>query len=384
MNKKHSLEDLRNLSQKHRTILLENNITNFFSLVQLGVLELKVLLDTTLNKATAILKEARENLPPFIIRPASMILEENKHKKFLSTNCKSIDYLLGGHGLESGSITEFYAAFGTGKSQLVFSCIVSALLKNKDFPVGGSVIVIDTQSTCSPERLKEILEFYTPFLHQNTTEQALKNVDIIRPFSSEEQRTILKLFLENEGSGHTKYTNSKKPLRLLVIDSLTALFRAEYIGRGTLSQKQQKMNEHLRDLIIFALKNDIPVLITNQIMNSPDLYTYGDIPTGGNVLAHASTFRIALQKRKNFRSAKMVDSSKLPSNEVMFKLGKRGVIEVDDPDLDPESYKNSIQLGLEPAKGKSYEDNLSESSIEGEDHISGYLGNTEEESSETQ
>lgn len=154
MNKKLKicLEEFTSLTEKHLGILTEAGISNISSLAALNINELKIMLDTTLNRATLILKEARENLPPFTITTAKMILEEDKSRSYLSLNCPALDQLLGGRGLESGSITEVFAQYGTGKSQIAFSSIVSALLKDSN-GVSGSVIVIDTEGTTSAARL---------------------------------------------------------------------------------------------------------------------------------------------------------------------------------------------------------------------------------------
>ena len=241
---------------------------------------------------------------------------------------------MGGKGLESSSITEIFAQYGTGKSQFAFSCISSALQKTEDYPEGGSVIVVDTEGTCSPERISEILEYYKDKLEESI-EDSLKHIKIVRPESAIEQKTIIKLFLEEDGMGYLKYLDLKKPLRLLVVDSVSGLFRAEYIGRGTLAERQQKLNEYLRDLYMFGLKTSIPVLITNQVMNSPDPFHPGEVPVGGHVVGHSSTYRIYLSKRKNYRVAKMVDSSRIPVKEVPFKLGRKGLIDVDEEDVEP-------------------------------------------------
>jgi DNA repair protein RadA len=330
------LEEFTSLTDKHLNLLTQLGLSSISGLAALNVNELKVMLDTTLNRATLILKEARENLPPFEITSAKMILENDKTRSYLSTNCSVLDQLLGGRGLESGSITEVFAQYGTGKSQIAFSSIVSALLEDSS-GVSGSIIVIDTEGTTSPDRILEMLKFY-PHRFKGTPEELLENIIVVRPNDTSEQIAIIKLFLEGEGMGYLKYTNLKNPLRLVVIDSLTGLFRSEFLGRGTLNQRQQKLNEHLRDLYMFGLKNKVPILVTNQVISSPDPFVYGQIAVGGNIVAHASTYRISLQKRKNYRIAKMVDSSRLPSNEVVFKLGKRGVIGVDELDYTAEEY----------------------------------------------
>ena len=105
-------------------------------------------------------------------------------------------------------------------------------------------------------------------------------------------------------------------------DSLTAHFRAEFIGRGTLAERQQKLNKHMHDLLRVADSHNVLVYVTNQVMARPDVF-FGD-PTaaiGGHVVAHASTFRVYLRKgKKGSRVAKLVDSPNLPDGEAAFMV----------------------------------------------------------------
>ena len=120
---------------------------------------------------------------------------------------------------------------------------------------------------------------------------------------------------------------SDKPVKLLVVDSLTAHFRAEYVGRGTLADRQQKLNRHLHDLLRFADLYDAVILVTNQMMSKPEVF-YGDPnkPIGGHVLAHTSTFRLFLKKSKdNRRIARLIDSPSLPEGEAMFLVDTHGI-----------------------------------------------------------
>ncbi|MCK4652037.1 MAG: DNA repair and recombination protein RadA, partial [Methanosarcinales archaeon] len=111
------------------------------------------------------------------------------------------------------------------------------------------------------------------------------------------------------------------------VDSLTAHFRAEYVGRGTLSDRQQKLNKHLHNIMRFGDLNNAAVFITNQVMSKPDAF-FGDPtkPIGGHILGHTSTFRIYLRKSKgDKRVAKLVDSPNLPDGEALFTVTYDGL-----------------------------------------------------------
>jgi DNA repair protein RadA len=121
--------------------------------------------------------------------------------------------------------------------------------------------------------------------------------------------------------------DSEKPVRLLIVDSVTAHFRAEYVGRGTLADRQQKLNKHLHDLMRFADLNNALILVTNQVMAKPDTF-FGDPtkPVGGHVLGHTATFRLYLRKSKGEkRIARLVDSPNLPDGEAVFSVTTEGL-----------------------------------------------------------
>ena len=116
-------------------------------------------------------------------------------------------------------------------------------------------------------------------------------------------------------------------IRLLIVDSITAHFRAEFTGRGMLADRQQRINKHLHNLMRLAEANNIAVYITNQVMARPDVL-FGD-PTqaiGGHIVGHASTYRIYLRRgRKDSRVAKMIDSPNLPESECIFFITASGL-----------------------------------------------------------
>ena len=128
-------------------------------------------------------------------------------------------------------------------------------------------------------------------------------------------------------------------IKLIVSDSAVGLFRSEYLGRGTLATRQQKLNRFVHLLVRLAETYNVASIMTNQVMSSPDQF-FGDPtkPVGGNVVAHTSTYRIYFKKSGKKRIARMVDSPHHPEQEVIFALGEQGVI---DPDTDTKKKKST-------------------------------------------
>ena len=133
--------------------------------------------------------------------------------------------------------------------------------------------------------------------------------------------------------------NEKKiPIKLVVIDSLTSHFRAEFSGRGMLADRQQKLNKHIHSLVRLSEQHKVAVYITNQVMANPGVL-FGDPTTaiGGHILAHASHYRMYLRRgKKGSRVAKMIDAPNLPENEAVFWLTNEGLNDAEPKDAKEE------------------------------------------------
>jgi len=232
----------------------------------------------------------------------------------ITTGSKNLDGLLGGRGIESRAITEAYGAFGSGKTQLGLSLTVNVQLPEEMGGVSGKAIFIDTEGTFRPERVKQMADGLGL-----DSENVLKNILVARAFNSDHQMLLLEKISEMIKSG--------EPIKLMVIDSLTAHFRAEYSGRGQLADRQQKLNRYMHDLMKLAETYNIAVYVTNQVMANP-AQMFGDPTTaiGGNIVGHASTYRIYLRRGKQgSRVAKLIDSPNLPDNEAVYFVTTGGL-----------------------------------------------------------
>lgn len=173
----------------------------------------------------------------------------------------------------------------------------------------GKCVFIDTEGTFRPSRIKQIAEGMGA-----NPEKVLKNIFVARAFNSDHQILLLDKISEMITNG--------EPIKLLVIDSLTAHFRAEFTGRGELADRQHKLNKYLHSLISLAEKYNLAVYVTNQVMANPAMM-FGDPTTavGGNIVGHASTYRMYLRRGKQgSRVSKLIDSPNLPDNECVLSL----------------------------------------------------------------
>ena len=232
----------------------------------------------------------------------------------ITTGSKNFDELMGGKGIPSRAITETYGAYGSGKTQLSLTLAVNAQLPLEMGGVNGKCAFIDTEGTFMASRIKQIAEGINA-----DPEKTLKNIFVARAFNSDHQILLLERISEMIKEG--------EPIKLLIIDSLTAHFRAEFAGRGQLAERQHKLNRYLHDLMKLAEQHNLAIYVTNQVMSNP-AQMFGDptIAIGGNIVGHASTYRIYLRRgKKGSRVAKMIDSPNLPDTETVFYVTQDGV-----------------------------------------------------------
>jgi len=262
----------------------------------------------TESAARKMINTARNSLDMGFVSGTDL-LDKRQRVQRISTGSKNFDALLGG-GFETGSITECFGPYGSSKTQLAH--VLSVWCQKGD--PKAIAVYIDTENTFRPERITQIAK-----AAKLDPDQALKNIKIARAFNSDHQMLLAEKVEDLIKSGLN--------VKVVIVDSLTAHFRAEFIGRGTLAERQQKLNKHMHTLSKMAYMHNLCVYVTNQVMAKPDIF-FGD-PTeaiGGHIVAHNSTFRIYLRKgKKGTRVAKLVDSPNLPEAEAIFLITENGI-----------------------------------------------------------
>jgi DNA repair protein RadA len=258
--------------------------------------------------ARKIIQAARSSLDMGFLSGTDL-LKKRETVQRITTGSKNFDGLLAG-GLETGAITECFGAYGSSKTQLAHALAVNCQLEDPN----AVAVFIDTENTFRPER---IIQFAKGA--KLDPEKVLKNIKVARAFNSDHQMLLAEKVEDLIKKG--------LKVKVVIVDSLTAHFRAEFIGRGTLAERQQKLNKHMHVLSKIADMYNLCVYVTNQVMAKPDMF-FGD-PTeaiGGHVVAHNSTFRIYLRKgKKGTRVAKLVDSPNLPDGEAVFEITEQGL-----------------------------------------------------------
>lgn len=310
------LDSIDEIGPATKSRLEESGFKSIKDLIVRGPADVAEATGMEIEKSNYICNKARIRLEELGIIDKSFVTatklyEKRKQEERISTGSKNLDDLFIG-GIETGSVTEIYGEYGTGKTQLCHTLSVLVQQSRSQGGLNGKAIYIDSENTFRPERIVSIANArnLNPY-------KSLENIIVAKAYNSAHQELIL------EETGPVIDSNNVK---LLIVDSAVAHYRAEFLGRATLSERQQKLNKFMHVLVRIAETYAVAVLATNQIQSSPDAI-FGDAykPAGGHVVAHTSTYRVYLKRSGKNRIARMVDSPYHPESEVLFTLSELGV-----------------------------------------------------------
>ncbi|MHA1222819.1 MAG: DNA repair and recombination protein RadA [Candidatus Heimdallarchaeaceae archaeon] len=312
MNKKiEDISDIPGVGEKIAEKLRKAGYIDLMSLAAASPIEVSEAANIGEVTAGKIIKTARKALN-IGFEKAEDVYERRKKIGKITTSSENLNNLLGG-GIETQAVTELHGAFGSGKTQVGFQLAVNVQLPQEKGGLNGSCIFLDAENTFRPSRIKQMAE-----AQDLDPKKVLENIYVARCYNSDHQMVLAEKIGE---------MIKEKNVKLVIVDSVTSNFRADYIGRGTLANRQQKLNRHLHTLQRLADVHNVAVYITNQVMARPDIL-FGDptAPIGGHVLAHFSTHRLYLRKSKaNRRIARVIDSPNLPEAETVFLITPEGI-----------------------------------------------------------
>jgi DNA repair protein RadA len=339
---KADLEELPGVGPATADKLNDNGYDSYQSIAVASPGELSNTADIGESSAADIINAARDAADIGGFETGSDVLARRERIGKLEFLIPELDEMLGG-GVETQSITEVYGEFGAGKSQITHQLAINVQLPADHGGLEGRCVFIDSEDTFRPERIDEMVHG----LDDETLEAAMEThgiedgsvgneadmealvqafldrIHVAKAFNSNHQI----LLAEKAKEIAKEHEADEFPVRLLCVDSLTAHFRAEYVGRGELANRQQKLNKHLHDIDRVGNLYNSAVVVTNQVQSNPDAF-FGDPtkPIGGNILGHKSTFRMYLKKSKgNKRIVKLVDAPNLPDGESVMRVEGAGL-----------------------------------------------------------
>lgn len=204
---------------------------------------------------------------PSTLRPAFMTPQKLLPDEKCSLGCPILDCCMGG-GIPCNSMTEIVAESGSGKTQFCLQLSLRAQLPPFLGGLSASSLYLYTEFPFPTRRLHQLssalqsqypqifVNNYDPcdgiFLQSvNTADQLL---DIMPQVES---------FLEN--------SKTRLPVRVIVIDSMAALFRAEFDNTASdLIRRSSLFFKISGKLKEFAKRFNLVVLVTNQVMDVVD------------------------------------------------------------------------------------------------------------------
>ena len=307
-----TIEDLPGVGPATAEKLREAGFEELLAIAVMSPMELAEQAELGEAVSSKIIQAAKKlaNIGGFI--SGNALLDRRKTVQKLTSGTSSMDELLGG-GFETQSICEVFGEFGSGKTQIGHQLAVNTILPTSQGGLNGEVFYIDTEDTFRPERIAQMAEAVGM-----DPQDALDRIHVARAYNSAHQMLLV---------DEIKRMAKSIDVKLVIVDSLTSHFRAEYMGRGMLASRQQKLNKHLKELKQLSDVQNALVLVTNQVMSNPAAL-WGD-PTkaiGGHIVGHASTFRLYLRKSKGGRRiARLIDSPNLPEGEAVFTVTAEGL-----------------------------------------------------------
>jgi DNA repair protein RadA len=337
------LEDLPGVGPATADKLEEAGFDSYQGLAVASPGQLSNSADVGESTASDIIQAARDAADVGGFETGADVLERRERIGKLTWGVDEVNDLLGG-GVETQSITEVYGEFGAGKSQVTHQLSVNVQLPEEHGGLDGSAIFVDSEDTFRPERIDDMVRGLPEADREalldghdidgepddEETLEALVNsvldrIHVAKAFNSNHQILLAEkakeLVSDSQSDDH--------PIRLLCVDSLTAHFRAEYVGRGELADRQQKLNKHLHDLLQVGDLHNTAIVVTNQVSSNPDSF-FGDPtqPIGGNILGHTSTFRLYLRKSKDDkRIVRLVDAPNLADGEAVMRVQGDGLVD---------------------------------------------------------
>ena len=309
-------EDLESMTPGIASRLRKNDITTVESLAMLTLNELKEILKGVSEKRIREIQIEAWKATGYWFTPANMLEKTREKQLVFTTGCKALDGILAG-GIRTRAITEFVGEYGSGKTESLLTIMVETLARNPDY----TVLFFDSEETFNSRRVAQIAS-----ARNYDAESILKRIVYIPIWHTQHFMESVKW-----ADGIIKKMNVK----LILVDSIIAPLRAEYVGREVLWERQQLLNKILRTLLNYAKAYNLAVVVTNQVVANPQVVYAADpiankTPTGGNILAHNAETRIYLRKAAygNRRIARLIDSSWLPPAECVFQITEKGIEDV--------------------------------------------------------
>ncbi|GAB6948167.1 ATPase domain-containing protein [Vulcanisaeta sp. JCM 16161] len=296
-------------------------------LINAGVKSLRHILLFNAEELQELLGSPDTELPRRLINTARELLAESpsavsarerveviSRMPVLRTGVDGLDNAVG--GLRFGASHEFAGEFGAGKTIIALQAAIASIGQ-----FGSRVVYIDTEKTIDQYLSSQLIKNMCGRFGVDYDSAISDYLLIYNPATVDDLEDFIKLKLTDLViSGNA---------RVIIVDSITALYRAQFRGREKLAERQQRLHYVLDWLRRLTIRLGVLVVYTNQVMTSPTGYIEVKMPVGGNVLAHTVNARwlmVRASKSKNEGVMKALDVPGLvPGFEVRYSIGDDGL-----------------------------------------------------------
>ncbi|MHA1792337.1 MAG: DNA repair and recombination protein RadA [Promethearchaeota archaeon] len=307
------LKYLKSMTPKVFKLIVEEGFTTLRRLSLCTISDLAQIDGISENRAKNIIYQAREKLGMCEFVTVDKI-EENW--EWFTTGSSEVDTLMGG-GITTGRITEIFGAFKSGKTNIVNTLCITVQLPREQGGLNGDVIYIDTEGTFSKSKIARIARRFGI-----EPKKALQRIHLAKVYSSEHQMQMIE---------SCEKVIANFPVKLIIVDSLMALLRNEYVGIGSLCARQAVLNNIIHLLSQLAEAHNLAIVLTNQVVTKmAGQFTYEDA-VGGNIVSHGCHFRYRLKARGTSynesleREITVVDSVDLAPGTAKFFITEAGI-----------------------------------------------------------
>eukprot|EP00045_Choanoeca_perplexa_P004685 m.39856 g.39856 ORF g.39856 m.39856 type:complete len:264 (-) comp12705_c0_seq4:48-839(-) len=246
--------------------------------------------------------------------------------------CETMDVMLGGAGISTGSLTEICGAPGLGKTQLSMQLALNAQIPTELGGLDGDCIYVDTEGSFMPQRAQAIAGHLLAHLQSVkpeqvegwTTQTMLNRIRVYRVHDYVEQLAIWHLLPSLvEGS----------KVRLIVVDSVAFHFRQNFTDMGL---RIRLLNGCCQQLVTLAREHNLAVVLINQMTTKVGSHdTAHLVPALGESWAHACTTRIILSWQAGNRCATLYKSPTMKEATIEYSIKEEGIRDAqvvqDDP-----------------------------------------------------
>ncbi|XP_014223976.1 DNA repair protein RAD51 homolog 3-like isoform X2 [Trichogramma pretiosum] len=189
--------------------------------------------------------------------------EYEKKRQKIGVCCLDLEAMLD-DGFNCGVITEISGAPYTGKTQICMQLCISVQLNELYSGLNGRAIYIDTRSGASITRFKELIKGYNNFFGKIVLEESevLKNIQLLSPSSLDEFLEAISYLKEA-----VDISFNGKQVKVIIIDSLSMPIICSIDDP---SIRPIYFSKVLHDLNYIAIKHDIAIVITNEIVTHSD------------------------------------------------------------------------------------------------------------------